>query len=104
MPRNVIFTKKPEAVEYAREIDGQLTEVEGGFTVDEVPQIYAHVGIAAYVHPHPHAGDPAAELSKAPESTIPPGATETAKKKKPTRTKPKIPAKTNIPEGFRGIF
>ena len=94
MPRNVIFTKESEAVEYAKDIGGQITGVEGGFTVDEVPQIYAHEGISV----HSHKGDPGGELSTTLDPLIPPGATETAKKKKPTRTK------TKIPEGFKGTF
>jgi|6_EtaG_2_1085325.scaffolds.fasta_scaffold07852_4 hypothetical protein len=51
MPKNIIFTKESEAMDYAKDIGGELNPVDGGFTVDKV--MYMHEG--GGLPPHDHA-------------------------------------------------
>ena len=50
MPKNVVFGKKSEAINYAKDIGGELNPVDGGFTVDR--PIYMDIGGGV---PHDHA-------------------------------------------------
>ena len=61
MPKNIIFTKESEAMDYAKDIGGELNPVDGGFTVDKV--MYMHEG--GGLPPHDHATSGAVDPNQA---------------------------------------